>query len=372
MGVRATGSRSTAGFRFIPDDARQALRLRNFFVAAGTSCLMPLVLAASAALGSVEFRIAGWGAATVGALIALFYAIFRSGFNLRFPDPSLTGEMILAAILCVACFSYPAVEARPALAMFYLMALSCGTLRLGAVPLFGLAVIALMAHGFVLWIWHLRNPGADAAASLMQLVALAVILPWFAAMGAYVTHLRMRLSDGNRQLTEAVEHIKNIAVRDELTGLYNRRFLQEVLDRETARARRSGGAFSVCLIDIDEFKSVNDRFGHATGDAVLEHFGAIAGTGLRSADVLGRMGGEEFLVVLPDTDIQGAIESAERIRRSVEASTFPGLPAGSQLTVTAGVACSEPDESASMLLVRADHALYEGKAAGKNTVVAAE
>jgi len=371
MEAPAAGSRSAAGFRFIPDDARQALRMRRFFIAAGTSFLVPLVLTVAAELGSVEFRVAGWGAAMVGVLIALCYAIFRSGFNLRFPDPSLTGEMILAAILCLAYLSYHVGEARPAIAMFYLVALWFGALRLGAARLFWLAVIALLAHGFVLWIWHQRHPGADAAASLMQMAALAVILPWFAAMGAYVNRLRTRLSSSNRQLTEAVERIGSVAVRDDLTGLYNRRFLLEFLGRETARTQRSGGAFSVCLLDIDEFKSVNDSFGHAAGDAVLKHFGAVAGTGLRSADILGRLGGEEFLVVLPDTDIQGAIESAERIRRAVQASTFPGLPAGRHLTVTAGIARSTPNESASVLLARADRALYEGKAAGRNRVVAA-
>lgn len=371
MEAPAAGSRPAAGFRSIPDDTRQALRMRRFYIAAGTSFLMPLVLTVSAALGTVEFRVAGWGAAMVAALVAGFYALFRSGINLRFRDPSLTGEQILTAILCVAYLSYHVGEARPAIAMFYLVALLFGTLRLGAACLLGLAAIALLAHGVVLWIWHQRTPGADAAASLMQIAALAVILPWFAAMGAYVNGLRMRLSESNRRLTEAVERVESIAVRDELTGLYNRRFLLEFLGRETARTLRSGGAYSVCLIDIDHFKSINDSFGHAAGDSVLKHFAATTGADMRGADVLGRLGGEEFLVVLPNTDIQGAVNSAERIRRAVEASTFPGLPAGRKVTVTAGVARSTANENPSALLARADRALYQGKDAGRNTIVAA-
>ena len=371
MEAPAAGSRPAAGFRSNPEDARQALRMRRFYMAAGTSLLLPLVLAASAALGTVELRVAGWGAAMVAALVALFYALFRSGLNLRFRDPSLTGEQILAAILCVAYVSYHVGEARPAIAMFYVVALLFGALRLGTARLLGLSAIALLAHGIVLWMWHQRNPTADEAASLMQIAALAVILPWFAAMGAYVNGLRTRFSESNRQLTEAVERIESIAVHDDLTGLYNRRFLVEFLGREMARTQRSGSAFSICLFDIDHFKSINDSFGHAAGDAVLKYFGEVAGTGMRGADILGRLGGEEFLVVLPDTDIPGAVNSAERIRKAVEASNFPGLPAGRQVTVTVGVARSAANEGYSALLARADRALYQGKAAGRNTVVTA-
>jgi diguanylate cyclase (GGDEF)-like protein len=280
--------------------------------------------------------------------------------------------MTLAAILCIAYLSYHVGEARVAIAMFYPVALLFGALRLGAARLLGLAAIALLAHGIVLWLWHQHNPGVNATASQMQIAALAVILPWFAAMGAYVNGLRRRLSDSNRRLTEAVERIESIAARDDLTGLYNRRYLLEFLDRETARAQRSGGTFSVCLIDIDHFKRINDGLGHAAGDVVLKHFGAVVAAAIRSVDILGRVGGEEFRVILPDTDNQGALESADRIRKAVETSSFKGLPGVRQVTVTVGVARAILNESSAALLVRADRALYQGKAAGRNTVVAAE
>jgi diguanylate cyclase (GGDEF)-like protein len=154
--------------------------------------------------------------------------------------------------------------------------------------------------------------------------------------------------------------------------LYNRRFLLEFLDRETVRTQRAGGVISVCMIDIDHFKSINDSLGHAAGDAVLKHFGAIAATAIRNADVLGRLGGEEFLVVLADTDLPGAIRSAEYVRMAVQASAFPGLPADRAVTITAGVASLMPNESSASLLARADRALYDGKASGRNTVFAAE
>jgi diguanylate cyclase (GGDEF)-like protein len=372
MSIEATTSnpRQTGGIRFIPDDMRQALRMRRMLIGAATSLLMPLVLLVSAVLGLAEYGVVVWSAALTFAAAAVFYGLFRSGLNLRFHDQSLTGEMILAAIVSVAATSYWAGQARPAIEMFYLMALLFGALRLGAARLLWLALIALIAHATMLKVWHMNHPGGDATASLMDLAALAIILPWFAAMGAYVNGLRTRLSDSNRRLTEAVARIESIAVRDELTGMYNRRFLMEFLDRETARVRRSSGSYAICMLDIDNFKSINDSFGHAAGDAVLKHFAAVAGTCARGVDVFGRLGGEEFLLVLPDTDVRGAAACAERMRRTVAESAWPLLPPGHRVTVTAGVALYGRQEMPSALLARADSALYSGKASGRNRVVA--
>ena len=185
-------------------------------------------------------------------------------------------------------------------------------------------------------------------------------LPWFAAMGGYVNRLRAGLAGSNRRLEDALERIREIAIRDELTGTYNRRFLMESLARELARAGRSGGGFSVCVIDVDHFKAVNDTLGHAAGDDVLRQVAAITGRDLRGIDVFGRFGGEEFLLLLPDTDQTGASVVAERIRAAVAANT--------QVTVTIGVAQYAADGAAAVL-ARADQALYRGKAAGRNTVL---
>jgi diguanylate cyclase (GGDEF)-like protein len=135
----------------------------------------------------------------------------------------------------------------------------------------------------------------------------------------------------------------------------------EGLARELARAARSGGGFSVCLVDVDHFKAVNDTLGHAAGDDVLKRVAEIAGRGLRAIDVFGRFGGEEFLLLLPDTDRAGASVVAERIRAAVAANT--------QVTVTVGVAQHDGDETVAAVLGRADQALYRGKAGGRNKVV---
>src|SRR5258706_9214018 len=143
------------------------------------------------------------------------------------------------------------------------------------------------------------------------------------------------------------------------------------LGRERARAERLATPFSVCLIDIDHFKAINDGFGHAAGDAVLKHFAALVPQELRAIDVYGRFGGEEFLVILPDTAREGAVACAERVRARAAAAAFPGLPSENHVTVTVGVATYAKGEEVSALLARADAALYQGKARGRNSVIAA-
>jgi diguanylate cyclase (GGDEF)-like protein len=144
----------------------------------------------------------------------------------------------------------------------------------------------------------------------------------------------------------------------------------ETLARERSRSERLGAPFSVCLIDIDHFKSVNDSLGHGAGDTVLKHFAALAPRGLRGIDTFGRFGGEEFLIVMPGTDRQGALAAGERVRAATVAAAFPGLPAGRELTITVGVATHLRGEEVSALLARADQALYQAKNAGRNRVVA--
>jgi diguanylate cyclase (GGDEF)-like protein len=349
-------------------DARQALRLKRYLMAASTSLLAAVALFICHWLGLLPLRTAVGGAALIGLFVVLFFAVFRSGLNLRFRDPSLTGEMILAAVLTLAYLSYHAAPARAALSLFYPVALLFGTLRLDTGRLLALALLAVGAHATVLALSGALSAAA-AAESWMQLATLAIVLPWFAVMGGYVNKLRHRLSDSNRRLKEAADRAEEIATRDALTGAYNRRHLLDVLRREVARAQRVGAPLAVCLLDLDHFKRINDTCGHAAGDAVLRHFAMLATSGLRAVDVFGRFGGEEFMLILPDTDARGAAAVAERIRAAAEQEAFPGVLAGDQVTVTIGVAGRARDESGDALTARADLALYRGKDAGRNRVV---
>jgi two-component system cell cycle response regulator len=168
-----------------------------------------------------------------------------------------------------------------------------------------------------------------------------------------------------------LERLAGLARKDPLTGLPNRRALEEELPRALARALRAGEPLSVVVLDVDRFKEVNDRHGHAAGDAVLAAVAGRAAAALRGSDVIARFGGEEFAVVLPGADLARAAEAAERIREAVAAEAVTAGGAALSVTVSLGCATLVPDErDARALLARADARLYEAKRAGRNRVVA--
>ena len=158
------------------------------------------------------------------------------------------------------------------------------------------------------------------------------------------------------------------ASHDRLTGLYNRRFFDQLLAKEISRALRSGEALSLIMFDIDHFKAINDNYGHLIGDEILQELARQVGGRLRSADILARWGGEEFMALLPDTGEAGARELAETIRAQVAHQAFPSA---GDVTISLGVAELEAGEALEELTRRADEALYAAKTQGRNRVKAA-
>jgi two-component system cell cycle response regulator len=173
------------------------------------------------------------------------------------------------------------------------------------------------------------------------------------------------------ELVDQTRRLEALIFEDPLTGLANRRFILTQLGSFVSGTRRHGRPLSIAVVDIDHFKAINDRHGHQAGDAVLVAVtGALRGH-VRAEDHLGRLGGEEFLAVLPDTDAASAVAAAERMRAEVDATwvEHDGVPL--RVTVSLGVATWEPEEATDLLLRRADDALYAAKAAGRDRVVSA-
>lgn len=173
----------------------------------------------------------------------------------------------------------------------------------------------------------------------------------------------------SQALREQNQLLESLAVTDSLTGLYNRKKLDDILADQFALFRRNHRPFTVLMLDLDNFKSINDNYGHACGDRVLADVAAILKQSVRSIDYVARYGGEEFVVVLVETGLDAALDIAERIRSEVET---PHFIAGNNLiavTVSLGVTHSrEGDDGPDEALARADHALYEAKRAGRNQV----
>ncbi|MEJ0065868.1 MAG: PleD family two-component system response regulator [Caulobacteraceae bacterium] len=174
-------------------------------------------------------------------------------------------------------------------------------------------------------------------------------------------------------LRNNLDHSLELAVTDQLTGLHNRRYMTGQLGALVTRALRGGDPVSALMIDIDHFKKINDGFGHDIGDEVLREFAVRLASNVRAIDLPCRYGGEEFMVIMPDTRLEDAQRIAERIRRHVAGSPFR-IPGGAEplsVTISIGVATtSGPGDTAEALLKRSDEAVYAAKAAGRNTVIA--
>ncbi|PIG09733.1 diguanylate cyclase [Comamonas sp. 26] len=188
----------------------------------------------------------------------------------------------------------------------------------------------------------------------------------------YFRSMQYRLSASNEKLAIALKQIEDLARNDDLTGIANRRGIMERLQQCINTARRSNTPFCIALLDIDFFKQVNDRYGHEGGDKVLRAFGQLLSSQIRAADHVGRYGGEEFLLVLCDTEASQAKVLLERIRERTESLPWSQmLHKELRVTCTLGAAQYRQGETAEALISRADVAMYKGKATGRNRVVLA-
>jgi diguanylate cyclase (GGDEF)-like protein len=213
--------------------------------------------------------------------------------------------------------------------------------------------LPLVAYGEVLGLLHIRQKGtrAEAEGSIQFTEAIAE---------------QTALALANGRLRQV---LRTQSIKDPLTGLYNRRFMEETLERELARVRRNNTTLSIILLDLDNFKSLNDEYGHSAGDAVLRASAVLLAQSLRASDIACRFGGEELFLILPECRLEDAVSRAEAIRVAFEALRLPELEQTLTVTASFGVASTALcgiDQSA--LIKAADAALYRAKRAGRNRV----
>ncbi|MCG8454341.1 MAG: GGDEF domain-containing protein [Spirochaetales bacterium] len=204
------------------------------------------------------------------------------------------------------------------------------------------------------------HPGEFLIAQLL-FTAIAVVL--YIA----VNDVRLRSFRYERTLRSTIQELQDLSVRDHLTQLYNRRMMNEDLERELARSLRSEDNMAVALLDIDRFKAVNDNLGHTVGDDVLKEAAHLIQEGIRSADRVYRFGGEEFLILFPETQKDVALGIAERLRGILSETAFPGVPWS--VTVSMGLADISERQDTAELIKLADERLYLAKKNGRNRCV---
>jgi diguanylate cyclase len=349
----------------LPDPAlkQRKLRLRRFGMALSTYLLGFGILSACTLLGLLPgaalAAIGGW---FVFINIALAVAFF-SGWNQRWADPSLTLLQTGLGVTSVALILVLGRDTAFTAAPFYSVLFVFAMLQLRPRQVAGLTGYLFVSYGIALALrQHRFGDSLDLRVEAVTAVLVVGSSLWFAFAAGYISNLRARLRDSRQQ-------IQVLATRDGLTGLWNRRHIDVLLESAVQFASRHGTPLCVALVDVDHFQRVNDRHGHATGDRVLEAVANALVGSLRSEDHVGRYGGEEFVLLLSATSLNQAATLTERLRQHL--NTRPILPAGEgPVTASFGLAEWRSGETAGALVQRADRALYRAKAAGRNRVEA--
>lgn len=351
----------------------QAERVGVLGVACASYGLDTLWLVAFAALGTVPALLPlGYGLIAAAAT-GVFLLAFVRAWNLRLADPHMTALQLAVGYALQLLF----LALAPQIGVLFLA-------NMFVVAAFGALVLSLR-HFLLSWLlvsiatavvlFHVGDqlaiPVATRPEQVVVWLAFASFLGRASLLSSRTTQLRERLRVRNRALRASVSQVQRLAQVDELTGVWNRRAILAQAERCRRESQATGGCCCVAMLDIDHFKTINDRWGHLAGDRVLAALAGRLVGHLRESDRLGRYGGEEFMLLLAETHLDEARAVVERLRRAVaESGWLEGAPQIA-LTLSAGVTQLRQDESVESLLQRADEALYQAKRRGRDQVVEA-
>ncbi|MDF1762877.1 MAG: GGDEF domain-containing protein [Oleibacter sp.] len=302
----------------------------------------------------------------LGHLGSLFF--IWKGRARHLAEPSLTMPLMVWAIIYMSVLVFLAPELRSIILMNYLNIMPFGIFGLAWRSMIGVSLFAIVGYMFAIFCARLRGDShfmfeiemLTAAAFLMSLLVYALV-------GREFSVLRNAYALKNNELRRALSRIEELAITDELTGLNNRRYLLKTLEKQRALAMRQNIPFVVAYMDIDQFKNINDVFGHRIGDQVLVEIANLLRISIREIDLAARYGGDEFVLLLSGLEASAALGVLERIRLAVESGTFS--EAEVSMTVSIGLAQHHNDEVTDEVLSRADRLLYQAKSEGRNRVV---
>jgi diguanylate cyclase (GGDEF)-like protein len=354
-------------------DRRRAIRLVQWVTAGG----IYLGCAALMALGieggwMTAGRLSGWFL-FVATGTAVAYVALRTGWSERFRDPALTDWQIAMGIVAVdwgyaICGPMRTLALLPLLVVFAFGAFALRWRQIAVLTTFALSSLGAVPAWLALAPppWRDTPPAAGLPVDRINFLLVLVVLPALAVIAARLSWLRSTLRAQRARLMEALAEVQRLATTDELTGLPNRRWITERLAHEQQRADAEGSPFCLAILDLDRFKRINDRLGHARGDEVLRDFAHCARELLPARDTLARWGGEEFLLLMPGIALDEASARVRDLLQGVHRLQVEGAP----LTFSAGVAQHAQGRDVLDDVIVADERLYVAKQAGRDRVQA--
>src|SRR6202048_480787 len=374
QGQSADGARALAE-RLTPEVLqRRANQRRQMLAVQAVSCaLITLVLLVYCFAGTISIIIPSAYFLSGIGLIGFFVVLSESHFNDRFEDHHLTIFQIGGHIALQLGFLLAAPEIGYVFLCVLFLIFECGALRMTSrqATIVWTLTMAGLVPIFLLTSTPIGMPFATPIERLAAMLCYVLTIGQCAFLGLYGSSLRRMLYKRSFELKAANKRIEELAELDELTGSFNRRCIMRMLDDEIARAQRVNTPCSIALIDLDWFKRINDGYGHPTGDEVLRTFAITVFANIRNIDKFGRYGGEEFLLLLPDTPNDAAARILDRLRAIIADLDWSAFSPGLRVTISAGVATLRADESPDTFLARADSALYAAKARGRNRIASA-
>lgn len=311
--------------------------------------------------------------ATTFPAYAVFFGLVRSGRTRHLKDPALMIPQNVFALLAIG-FAYTALGPYDRGLVMVLIALVMVFGMYTHTPkqsvMVGLA--AMLMLGVCMGVLSHVDPAYyPPNFELIRFELMLGTMPPLIFTAYKISSWRNRLFKQRTELKAALEQVQQLATHDSLTGLFNRRHMQDKLDNAVMRFDRYGERFTVVLIDLDHFKQVNDRHGHRVGDDSLSAFAKAALAVLRDTDTIARWGGEEFLILMPNTSQEKTQVALERLRTAMANCTLSAAVPTLRVTFSAGVAVHDSITALSQTIERADHALYEAKNTGRDRVVIA-
>ncbi len=345
--------------------ARAGAAMAVFVLAVGAVMLAgPLGLASRTALR-------WWGALTLLGMLG-FLLLIRSGWSRRLREPSMTVPQMVYALVCGAVGYTLLGPARATVLPVMMLVLMAGLFVASPRQMRWVAAFGVLSFGLAMAVAALGDAaGYPWRVELVHFAVVAAVMPAVSMLAARLSRIRHRARLQRAELAHALSRLRESTTRDELTGLTNRRHMQELMAQEHKRCIRSGQPFCVAVLDVDRFKPVNEAHGYAVGDAVLRALAQEAQRHVRASDCLARWGGEEFVLLMSDARASLARGGLERLLQRLHALRIVHGSTAVGVTLSAGLAEHHAGEDVVQTLARAERALHEAKSLGPGRIVAA-